>query len=212
MDGTIKELFNYFEKQTKIQIPQNVQEYYLNGDNYNSQFIRLFKSQIDSVKRGDYPYLSVLISEKLAKEILKLVYEFSYDERITTLFQKVLNYNNYKKDIKFDTSVEDFVIEEILYSTIDYNYKEDKFDFPLIQKAYENINSNHQELKVVLILWADCGGEGAIIVRGKNTGYDTGYPHSESTEIVFNEKTYEYRGFLFENYEKLHKPIIENFK
>jgi hypothetical protein len=207
-----KELFNYFTKQTEIQIPQNVLKYYVNGGNNNSEFIRLFKYQIDSLEKGHNPELSVFISENFAKEILTLIHEYSYEERITTLYKEIFDYNNYGEKLMFDTSIEEFVIEEVLYSVTDYNYKENTFKFPLIQKAYQNINSNPEETKVVLVLWSDCGGEGGLIVRGKNIGYDTAYSHSETSEIEFNGKTYEYQGFLSEEYERLHKLILIDLK
>lgn len=203
------ELFDYFKKETGIQIPQNVVENYLSGKYDNSEFIRLFKHQVDSIEIGSYPELGILISPKFAKEILTLVHEYSFEERTTTLFQEILDHNNYGKELKIETSLEDFVIEEILYAIIDYNYIENKFKFPLIQKAYENINSKIEELKVVLILWGHCGGEGGLIVRGKNIGFDTGYSHGESSEVEFRGKKYEYKGFLFEEHEKIHKPILE---
>lgn len=207
-----KESFNYFTHQTGIQIPQNVLKDYSNGDNDDSPFIRLFKAQIDSIKKGHNPELKVLISENFAREILTLIFEFSYKERTSILFKEIFEYNSYGDKMKFDTSIEDFVIEEILYSIIDYNYKENRFKFPMIQKAYEKINSNPEELKVFLVLWCDCGGEGGLIVRGKNIGCDTGYTHSKSSEIEFNGKIYEYEGYLFEEHEKLHKPILSKIK
>lgn len=180
-------------------------------DKHNdSEFIRLFKYQIDNLEKGHSTDLNVLVSEKFAKEILRVIYEYSYEERITILFQQVFNYYNYGKELKFDTSIEDFVIEEILHSTSDYNYKENKFKFPLTQKAYENINSNLEELKVVLVLWSHCGGEGGLIIRGRNIGFDTGYTFGEYSTVEFNGKFYEYEGFLFEEHEKIHKPILEN--
>lgn len=207
-----KELFNYFTKQTEIQIPQNVLKYYVNGGNNNSEFIRLFKYQIDSLEKGHNPELTVFISENFAKEILTLIHEYSYEERITTLYKEIFDYNNYGEKLMFDTSIEEFVIEEVLYSVTDYNYKENTFKFPLIQKAYQNINSNPEETKVVLVLWSDCGGEGGLIVRGENIGYDTAYSHSETSEIEFNGKTYEYQGFLSEECERLHKLILIDLK
>jgi hypothetical protein len=207
-----KELFNYFTKQTEIQIPQNVLKYYVNGGNNNSEFIRLFKYQIDSLEKGYNPELSVFISEKFAKEILTLIHEYSYEERTTTLYQEIFDNKSYGKELKFDTNIEKIVIEEVLYSVTDYNYKENRFKFPLIQKAYQNVNSNPEEIKVVLVLWSDCGGEGGLIVRGKNIGYDTAYSHSETSEIEFNGKTYEYQGFLSEECERLHKLILIDLK
>lgn len=205
----IEEQFDYFKKKTGIQIPQNVIENYLSDKNNNSQFIRLFKDQVDSIEKGYNPILLILISPKFAKEILTLIYEYSFEDRTTTLFQEIFDYNNYSKELKIDTNIEDFVIEEILYSVIDYNYIENKFKFPLIQKAFENIESNAEEIKVILILWGHCGGEGGLIVRGKNTGFDSGYAHEDSSVVEFRGKKYEYRGFLFEEYEKIHKPILE---
>lgn len=43
--------FEYFAEKTGIEIPQNVLNHYLNGKNSNSEFIRLFKSQIDDVEK-----------------------------------------------------------------------------------------------------------------------------------------------------------------
>ncbi|REH00851.1 hypothetical protein [Flavobacterium aquicola] len=203
-----RESFNYFTSQTGIQIPQNVLNIYSNGDTDNSEFIRLFKPQIDSIKKGYNPELRVLISENFAKEILTLIHEYSYEERITTLYKEIFNNKNYGKELKLDTNMDKIVIEEVLYSVTDYNYKENTFKFPLIQKAYKKINSNPEEIKVFLVLWCDCGGEGGLIVRGKNIGCDTGYTHSDSSEIEFNGKIYEYDGYLFEKHEKLHKAIL----
>lgn len=94
------------------------------------------------------PDLSILVSENFAKEILKLIYEFSYEQRITILFKDICQYNNHEENIKFDTSMEDFVIEEILYTVFDYSYKENQFKFPLVQKAYETIGSNTEEIRL----------------------------------------------------------------
>ena len=205
----IEEKFDYFKKKTGIQIPQNVVENYLSGKNNNSEFIRLFKHHFDSLEKDYDPELSILISPKFAKEILTLIHEYSYEKRISTLFQEIFDYNNYGKELNIETNIEDFVIEEILYAVIDYNYIENKFKFPLIQKAFENINSNTEEIKVILILWTHCGGEGGLIVRGKNTGFDSGYSHGETLELDFKGKKYEYKGFVFEDIEKIHKPILE---
>jgi len=205
----IEEQFDYFKKQTGIQIPPNVLENYLSDKNNNSEFIRLFKSQVDSLEKNYKPELSILISPKFAIEILTLIHEYSYEDRITTLFHEICNYNNYSTELKIETSIEDFVIEETLYAVIDYDYIENKFKFPLIQKAFENINSNTEEIKVILILWSHCDGEGGLIVRGKNTGFDSGYAHGDSSEVEFRGKKYDYKGFQFEEHEKIHKPILE---
>jgi len=202
--------FEYFAERTGIEIPQNVLNHYLNGKNSNSEFVRLFKSQIDDVEKTLNPDLSILVSENFAKEILKLIYEFSYEERTTILFKDICHYNNYEENIKFDTSIEDFVIEEILYTVVDYSYKENKFKFPLVQKAYETIGSNTEEIKVVLVLWAHCGGQGGIIIRGKNIGFDSFCVHTDYSEVEFNGKNYSYKGFPSKEYERLHKPILEN--
>ena len=81
--------FEYFAEKTGIEIPQNVLNHYLNDKNSNSEFVRLFKSQIDDVEKTLSPDLSILVSENFAKEILKLIYEFSYEERITILFKDI---------------------------------------------------------------------------------------------------------------------------
>jgi hypothetical protein len=210
MADNIKRLFKYFTDQSGIQIPKNVLQIYLSGKNNNSEFFRLFKSHIDSLKRGSVPDLSVLISEKFVNEILTLIHKYPYENRTTILFQEVYDYQYKGREIEIGKDVEDFVIEEILYSVNDYNYKENRFDFPLVQEAYQNLGSDTEQMKVVLLLWGHCGGEGGLIVRGKNVGYDTGYTHDESSQIEFNRKIYEYKGFLFEKHEELHKPIPEN--
>lgn len=212
MADNIKKLFDYFTDQTGIQVPENVLQTYLNGKNNNSEFLRLFKFQIDSLEQGSAPDLRVLISEKFANEILTLIHKYPYEKRTTVLFQEVYDYQYKGREIKIEPDVGDFVIEEILYNVIDYNYRENRFDFALVQEAYQNLGSDPEEMKVVLILWSHCGGEGGLIVRGKNVGYNTGYTHGESSEIEFNTKKYEYDGFLFEENERLHKPISEHSK
>ncbi len=213
MENT-EELFDYFFKHTSIQIPKNVLKSYQKNQNKNSQFIRLFKSQIASIRKGSTDHLSVLVSEKFALEILKIIDEIPSQKRYNVLFHKLEMYDpsfyNGKKMIPSLDSVK-LIIEEVFCYLNDYDFKENKFKFPLIQKAYENLKSNYNEMKVILILYGDCGGEGGIIVRGKNIGFDSGYPHGESSEIEFNDITYEYKGYFFEKYEKLHKPILENF-
>jgi hypothetical protein len=206
----IEEQFDYFEKQTGIEIPINIRECYLGDRNTNSEFIRLFKYEVDTAEKGYHPDLGVLISSKFAKEILKLIYEYSCEDRTTTLLQHVFDYNNYGSQIKIEPNTEDFVVEEIFCAVSDYNYIENKFKFPLIQKAFENIGSNTEEIKVILILWSHCGGEGGIIVRGKNTGFDSGYTHIDFSEVEFEGKKYGYQGFSLEEHEKPHRPILEN--
>lgn len=198
--------FEYFRERTGIEIPQNILKHYSNNKNINSEFIRLFTSQLDSLEQGVTPDLSILISEKFAQRILNEIFKFSLEERISALYDKLCEHHNYKKEL-ISENTEDFIVEEILYTVIDYNYKENRFEFPLIQKAYETFGSNTEEIKVVLVLYGHCGGEGGIIVRGKNIGYDTGYTHSDESEIEYKGKKYLYRGFSFEDYEKLHQPI-----
>ncbi len=198
--------FKYFKEKTGIEIPQNIVKHYLNGKNGDSEFMRLFKSQIDDLEKESTPYLNILISEKFAERIINEIFKFSLEERITYLFNKLCEHHNYKKEI-LSEDIQDFVVEEILYTVFDYNYKENRFEFPLIQKAYETFDSNTEEIKVVLVLWGHCGGEGGIIVRGENIGYDIGYTHSDLSEIENNGKFYSYLGFPPKNYESLHKPV-----
>lgn len=199
--------FEYFKEKTGIEIPQNIVKHYLNRKNSDSEFMRLFKSQIDDVEKGLNPDLYILVSENFAKEILKLIYEYSYDERVTILFKNICDYNNYGKNIKFDTAIEVFVIEEILYTVNDYDFKQNQFKFPLIQKAYENIALNTEEIKVILLLWGHCGGKGGVIVRGKNIGYDSFCVHTDYSEVEYNGNFYSYQGFPPEEYETLHTPV-----
>ncbi len=210
-----EELFDYFHKHTSIEIPKNIVKSYETNQNQNSQFIRLFKSQIESIKRGSKPELSILISENFVLEILKIIEGIPIQERYDMLFQKLEVYDtSFYKGRKMTLSLDSVksIIEEILCYLNDYDYKENRFKFPLIQKAYEKLTSDCNEMKVILILYADCGGEGGIIVRGKNIGCNSGYPFNESSEIEFNGETIEYSGYFFEEHERLHKPVIKNFK
>ncbi|WP_396147913.1 hypothetical protein [Flavobacterium sp.] len=210
----IEELFNYFTEKTEIQIPQNIKENYLNDRNNNSEFVRLFKSNFDSEKKDFNPILRVLISERFAIEILKLIYDYPKQERYNILFNELEIYDIFYKGKKMASSLdsEKLIIEEVLYYVDHYDYKKNQFKFPLIQQAYKNLDSNPDIMKVVLILHGSCGGEGGIIVRGKNLGYDSGCVHGESSEIEFNEEVFEYEGYSFEKYERIHKPILENPK
>lgn len=214
MENT-EELFNYFYKHTSIEIPKNIIKSYKKNQNQNSEFIRLFKYQIESLKKGYIPELSVLISEKFALEILKVIDETPIKERYNDILQKLEMYDtsfyNGKKIFPSLDSIK-LIIEEVFGYLSDYDFKNNRFKFPLIQKAYENLNSNYNEMKVILILYGDCGGVGGIIVRGKNIGFDSGYSNLESSQIEVNGETIEYDGYLFEKHERLHKPIIENFK
>jgi|SRR5690554_2138534 len=221
----IKESFEYFYNKTEIEIPKEIQDYYLEEKNNNSSFVRLFKSQIETLKDGYQPTLSVLISETFAREILKLVYEIPKDVRMDVLFKQISNHsfngikNIYLKNNQlysastnevFEEDTEEFILNEIFFSVKDYDFRDNKFNFSLVQSAYEKLSHNDVNIKVILILWGDCGGEGGIIVRGKNIGFNSSYPHNEYNEIHFNGKKYEYPGFLFEEYEKKHKPFLEN--
>lgn len=208
----IEELFNYFTEQTEIQIPQNIKENYLNDRNNNSEFVRLFKSNFDSIKKDNYPDLRILISERFAIEILKLIYNYPKQERYNILFQELEMYDIFYKGKKMANNLdsEKLLIEEILFYVSHYDYRKNQFKFPLIQRAYKNLDSNPDEMKVILILYASCGGEGGIIVRGKNLGYDSGYAYHESSEIEFNDEVFEYDGYSSEKQERIHKPILEN--
>lgn len=215
MEINVQELFNYFTSQTGIEIPLNVLKIYSEGKNNNSNFIRLFKSHVEHLEKGILPELRILISEKFAFEILNLINKYPVQDQYDVLFSKLELYDLffYKgKKMKEGLHTEKLLIEEIFYIVNDYNYKKNIFNFPLIQEAYQNLDSNPEVMKVILVLSGDCGGESGLIVRGKNLGYDTLYTHGESSEIEFNGQTYEYDGYLFENYERLHKIIIESFK
>lgn len=198
---SIRKMANFFYEKTGIEIPEKIISLYSLHRNKEFDFLRLFEAQYEDVKNGLSPYLSILISEEFAKEILNLIYEYSYEERVTILFQEICNYNKEKK-INIESNIEDFVLEEILFSVNDYNYIENKFDFFLIQKAYENIGSDFNKMKVILILFGDCGGEGGIIVRGKNRGFSSNYTHGEFSEIEYGGNKVKYLGYLFEQYEK----------
>ncbi len=205
-----RRLFRYFKKKTGIEMPQNILSLYKNNKNSNSEFIRLFGSHVNSMKKNNQPELRVRISEEFAMEILKLIHEYPLEERVNSLLQEIYDLYYEGRKISIDTSEEKCVAEEILYWVEDYNSKENRFSFPLIQRAYENLGSNPQNINLILILWAHCGGEGGIVVRGKNIGYDAGYTHGESSEIEFNGKTFEYEGYLSENLEKPHRLTQEN--
>jgi hypothetical protein len=211
----MEETFNYFTHHTGIELPKNILKNYSKGKNNKSEFVRLFKSNVDSIKKGSSATLSVLISEKFVLEILKIIDRIPKQVRYNILFEKLEMYDKSfynKKRMIPSLDSEKLIIEEVLCYLNDYDFKANRFKFPLIQEAYENLNSNYNEMKVILILYGDCGGEGGIIVRGKNVGFDSGYPHGESSEIKFNGEIIEYDGYFFENHERLHKPIIENFK
>lgn len=213
MENTEK-LFDFFHKNTSIEIPKNIVKFYEKNQNQNSQFIRLFECQVESINKGNKPDLSILISEKFVLEILKIIEEIPVQERLNILFKKLEMYDNsFYKGKKMTPSLDSIklIIEEILFYLNDYDYKENKFKFPLIQKAYENLKLDYNEMKLILILSADCGGEGGIIVRGRNVGFDSGYPHSEFSEIEFNGEIIQYRGYFFEKHERSHIPVIENF-
>lgn len=208
------ELFRNFTNQTGIELPKNILKNYLNGKNNNSEFARLFKSNFTSINEESKPHINILISEEFVLEILKLKDIFPKHKRCELLFQELNNHDIFYEGKKMipDLNSEKLLIEEILCHSNDYDYTKNRFKFPLIQKAYENLNSNYLLMKVILILSGDCGGESGIIVRGKNVGFDIGYQHDQSSQIEFNGMTYEYNGYFFENYERLHKPIIENFR
>tara|TARA_R110002072_G_scaffold294963_3_gene465571 strand:+ start:525 stop:1298 length:774 start_codon:yes stop_codon:yes gene_type:complete len=224
-DLNIHEMANYFAEKTGILIPKEVLDFYSLHENENMdlEFVRLFKHQYESIKDGGNPYISVLISEKLAIEIVKLCMTIPEHNRIEILFDKIKNhsfnkigekmyfkndklYNSFKnKPIEED--YEEFVLDEILYSVNDYDFRNNRFNFSLIQQAYENIGSEINNIKAILILWVHCGGEGGIIVKGKNVGYETGYAHIDDLDLNFNGKNIKYRGFLHEENEKIYTEI-----
>lgn len=214
MEINVQEQFNYFTSQTGIEIPLNVLKIYSEGKNNNSNFIRLFKSHVEHLEKGILPELRILISEKFAFEILNLINRYPAYDRYNILFNSLELYDPiYEgKKMKEGLHTEKLLVELIFYLVNDYDYAKSSFKFPLIQEAYQNLDSNPEMMKVIFVLSGDCGGESGLIVRGKNLGYDTWYTHGESSEIEFNGQTYEYDGYLFENYERLHKLIIENFK
>ncbi|WP_298901606.1 hypothetical protein [uncultured Psychroserpens sp.] len=213
-----------FASTTGIDIPKEIVDFYeLHEDkNIDFEFIRLFRDLYGSSKKGEYPYISLLISENFALEILKLIYAIPDTNRMEILFESIKNHpfngihtkiylkNNtlYRsiddKPIAEDT--EEFIIEEILFAVNDYDYRSNSFNFPLIQKAYESLNSDSSNIKVILILSVDCGGEGGIIVRGKHMGYSASYAHIDESYVMFNEKRIAYSGFLCEDSER---PYIE---
>ena len=220
----INHMANFFAQQTGIEIPKDVLKFYALHEkkDIDFEFIRLFKYQYESCKNGQKPYLSVLISEAFALEILKLIYAIPNEERMEVLFNKISNhsFNGINKKIYFENNklysgidhnpieddIEEFILDEIFYSVNDYDYAKNEFNFHLIQTAYENLQSDCENIKVILILYADCGGEGGIIVRGKHLGYSAGYAHIDESYIVFNEKRIAYRGFIQEKYES---PYID---
>lgn len=207
----LKSQFELFTRHTGIDIPKNVINCYL-GKYGNYEFIRLFKANFDSIEKDYYPELRVLISEKFVLEILKVIYSFPKEEIYNTLFSNLEMYNSFYEGKKMTNSLdsEKLLIEELLYFINDYDYRKNQFKFPLIQKAFENLDSNPNVMKVILILYGSCGDEGGIIIRGKNLGYDSSLAHGESSEIEFNEEVFQYEGFSFEKFERIHKPILEN--
>ncbi|MGH1388448.1 hypothetical protein [Kordia sp.] len=217
----IQKMSAAFTLNTGIEIPKNVLDFYTTHEskNINFQFPRLFSYVCQSSGK---PEMTVLLSEEFAVEILNLIYAIPEENRMQTLFNQIkanefneINDKYHLKNNKLyngtnpkpsNDDVEEFILDEIFFSVNDYDYKNNKFNFPLVQKAYKNLGSDSNYMKVILILWADCGGEGGIIVRGKNTGYCSGYAHIDDSVIVFNEKTIMYRGYMSEKHEI---PYIE---
>ena len=94
-DLNIHEMANYFAEKTGILIPKEVLDFYSLHENENMdlEFVRLFKHQYESIKDGGNPYISVLISEKLAIEIVKLCMTIPEHNRIEILFDKIKNHS-----------------------------------------------------------------------------------------------------------------------
>lgn len=207
----MEQLFNDFTEETGIRIPQNIKELYLDSNNSSSEFVRLFKANFQSSKN---PQLSILISEKFVLEILNLINNYPENDRYGLLFRDLETYDTFYKGKKMkpDLDSEKLLIEEILYYVSHYDYKNNQFKFPIIQRTYEKLNSNQDLMKVILILYGSCGGEGGIIVRGENVGHDCGYAHGEMSEIKMYEDTIEYRGYSSIAYERSHLAILENHR
>lgn len=223
----IKESFEYFHNQTGVEIPYNIQHNYLDDKNNNSEFVRLFKSLIDSLERDNKPGFNILISERFANEILKVIYEIPKNERIEIVFKEISNHsfneikNIYLKNNELYNGVNDkpineetekFLLDQVFFTVNNYDLRNNKFNFKWVQKAYENLGSDSFYIKVILTLWAHCGGEGGIIIRGMKTGFNSGYAYNETSEIEFNGKIFEYMGYAFEESERPHTPILENLK
>lgn len=213
----IKESFQYFYAKFGIEVPIEIQSHCLDVGNGESEFMLLFKSLIRDIQIGYQPHFVVQISEAFANEILKLVFEVPDKERVDFLFKQISNhsfngiknliikdnqlFNTFTKE-NIKDNVEEFIISEIFYAVNDYDTLNDRFNFGLVQNAYERLGSNQLDFKLVLILWMLNGGEGGVILRGKHAGYSCSYAHHEFKEIEVSGRKFVYPGFLSSEYEK----------
>ncbi|MBI1306957.1 MAG: hypothetical protein GC181_10180 [Bacteroidetes bacterium] len=223
---SLQETANFYAAKTGIEIPQTILDFYADGVNQDAEdgFIQAFKVEYENAKQGYLPEMSILISESFASEILKLYFAVPEKERIETTLAHIKNHPFNEMGNKFysknnqlyhshnnqlvDEDNDVFLLDEIFYAVKDYDVKENQFNFSLVQKAYENCGCDDQNIKVILLLWAHCGGEGGLIVKGKNTGYETGYAYLDDVKILYQNKVFRYPGFLKEEFEK---PMINPY-
>lgn len=202
-----------------IEIPQNIIDLY---DQYDKElrdtaFITTLESIAERIS-NDYEPIEILMSEAFAREVIRLMDLVKEEHGLEHLFQQIKNHEfnkikncdlihekliNTKTGQPFNEDLEEFVYSEILYTVNDYDFKKNRFNYPLLQQAFENLNSDINLIKCILVLYADCGGLGGIIFKGLKAGHHIDHSYDDPIhDIVHNGKNIEYQGFVNKHCER----------
>lgn len=180
------------ESRLGIRFTDKIREFYITEQYVENEFWRL----IDNINYKSNIPITVQIDKPFAKKIIETLLKLNSNE------QEIL----IKKQSRGSTLLSmDTILKLHLTTYLNYyNPKLNRFHNEIIQSCYEYFQSDDSHLKVILSLWAHCGGWGGIIIKGKNKGFHGGGMHDHYQTVTFKNVDYEYNSNSHESMESDH--------
>lgn len=180
------------ETRIGVKLPNEIRQFYLDGFLSNETFWKT----IERINFNENFQLVIQIDDIFAKEIIKTLLNLSSNEKKELIAEETQG----NVVPNFEILVNSYLTEYVNK----YNPETNQFQRKYIQKSYKKLGNNSSHLKIVLCLWAHCGGWGGIIIKGKNAGFNGGGMHGHYKTVTVDSKEYEYNSNFYENMEKSH--------
>lgn len=188
MLGAVEMALNY-------PLPKEIRSFYVGLKRTSNDLT----STIENVySQKSKPSIIIQISSNLAKRVISNFLKLSSRE-ISDLDEAINCFD--KESLQgFDNTLSYLLIDGVNF----YDVNTNKFQLPIINRAYEDIESNRNELKIIMLTWAHCGGWGGLILNGIKAGFDGGGMHGHYLEVEHEGQKYEYNSNFYEHMEKHH--------
>ena len=180
------------ETQFCFTFPALIKSFFVQFDFRNSEFWSAMKKLPQNNSRSCF---TVQINSRFARKIVEF-YQQLEEQEIQNLIKELESFEN---PTEFSHNILEYLLID---GPNNYDYQANTFKISLLQKAYKSIGLDTNNIKVLLTIWAHCGGWGGLIIRGYNAAYHGGGMHGHYLEVSVNGKLYEYNSNFYEQMEE----------